>query len=593
MCVQARSWPEPAPEVAAAVRAAYRRREPPLPVAVRDRLGEVFPDAEFAPGFGVRGRPGWSPGRLALVTVLQMAENLTDRQAADAVRDKISWKYALGLGLDDAGFDASVLCEFRTRVVEHGLEQRVLDLLLAALAAEGLVAAGGKQRTDSTHVISAVRDLNRLELAGESVRAALEALAAAAPDWLGGAVDVAGWAGRYRARVDTWRLPTSATKRAELMTAYGTDAVALLRAVFDPAAPVWLAELPAVDVLRRVLVQHYVITVDGAGREVIRAREADTDGLPPGRTRLSSPYDPDARWAAKGDDLHWNGYKVHITETCDTPDPATPDPTADPAAADPPTADAAGGDAAPGPRPNLITGVATTDATVPDARMTEPIHAELARRGLLPGEHLLDSGYPSAQLVADSHRRWGVALITPLLADQSRQARAGAGFDRASFDIDFDAQQARCPQGQTSTWWNPVRQRGTPAIVIKFAAQTCRPCPVRDRCTRSTSPTIGRQLTVPPREVHQAQRAARAAQNTPDWQARYTARAGVEGTIRQAVAVTGTRRARYRGLPKTRLEHVFSAVALNLIRLHAYWHGHPLDRTRTSHLARLELALAA
>jgi hypothetical protein len=436
-------------------------------------------------------------------------------------------------------------------------------------------------------VISAVRDLNRLELAGESVRAAVEALAAAAPDWLAGAVDVPGWSRRYRARVDTWRLPTSATKRGELMTAYGADAVALLRAVFAPAAPAWLAELPAVDVLRRVLTQNYVIATGARGREVIRAREADTDGLPPGRTRLSSPYDPDARWAAKGDDLHWNGYKVHITETCEGPD--TPGP-------DTPGAGPAAGQATPGApaaqRPNLIIGVATTDATVPDARMTEPIHAELARRHLLPGEHLLDSGYPSAQLVADSYRRWGIALVTPLLADHSAQARAGAGFDRAGFAIDFDARQARCPQGQTSTWWNPVRQRGRDAIVIKFAARTCRPCPVRDQCTRSTSPKIGRQLTVWPREVHQAQLAARAAQTDPDWRARYAARAGIEGTIGQAVAVTATRRARYRGLAKTQLEHVFSAVALNLIRLHSYWHGHPLDRTRTSHLARLELALA-
>jgi transposase len=176
MSVQPQSWPEPAPEIVAAVRAVYRRREVPLPVSVRDRLGEVFPDAEFAPAFGVRGRPGWSPGRLALVTVFQMVENLTDRQAADAVRDKISWKYALGLGLDDEGFDASVLSEFRTRVVAHGLEQRVLDLLLDALKTQGLVGAGGKARSDSTHVISAVRDLNRLELAGESVRAALAGL---------------------------------------------------------------------------------------------------------------------------------------------------------------------------------------------------------------------------------------------------------------------------------------------------------------------------------------------------------------------------------------------------------------------------------
>jgi len=331
-----------------------------------------------------------------------------------------------------------------------------------------------------------------------------------------------------------------------------------------------------VDVLRRVLVQNYLITVDATGREVIRAREADTDGLPPGRTRLSSPYDTDARWAAKGDDLYWNGYKIHVTETCDTPDPT-------------PGVGASGV----GERPNIIVGVGTTDATVPDARMTDPIHAALAARDLLPAEHFVDSGYPSAALVGDSLRRWGVTLISPLLADQSRQAKAGAGYDRAGFTIDFDTEQARCPQGKTSTWWNTVTQRGTDAIVIKFAAGTCRDCPVREQCTRSVSPRVGRQLTVPPREVHDVQLAARATQDTPDWQARYAVRAGVEGTIRQGVAVTGMRRARYRGLPKTRLEHVYSAVALNLIRLHAYWNGHPLDRTRTSHLARLELALAA
>jgi transposase len=584
MSVQPRSWPEPAPEVAAAVRAAYRRRGAPLPVTVRDRLGELFPDAEFGTAFGTRGRPGWSPGRLALVTVLQMVENLTDRQAADAVRDKISWKYALGLDLDDEGFDASVLSEFRTRVVEHGLEQRVLDLLLDALKTEGLVGAGGKARTDSTHVISAVRDLNRLELAGESVRACVEALVVVAPGWLSAVIDVADWGRRYGARVDTWRLPTSKTKRAELVAAYGSDAVVLLRAVHADTARPWLGELPAVEVLRRVLVQNYVISIDAAGREVIRAREAEQDGLSPGRVRLSSPYDLDARWASKGDDLYWNGYKVHVTETCDTPDPA-------PGGGDPDTGSPATG--SDGERPNLIVGVATTDATVPDARMTEKIHAALAERDLLPAEHFVDSGYPSAALVVDSLARWGITLVSPLLADTSRQARAGAGYDRGSFTIDFDSEQATCPQGQSSTWWNTVTQHGTDAIVIKFAADTCRGCPVRDQCTHSTSPKYGRQLTVPPREVHDAQHAARAAQDTPDWQARYAVRAGVEGTIRQGVAVTGMRRARYRGLPKTRLEHVYSAVALNLVRLDAYWNGNALDRTRTSHLARLDLALAA
>src|SRR3954451_19195138 len=203
MSVQPSPWPEPAPEVAAAVRATYRRRQPPVPVTIRDRLGELFPDGQFVAAFGARGRPGWSPGRLALVTVLQMAENLTDRQAAEAVRDKISWKDALGLELDDQGFDASVLAEFRSRVVAAGLEQRALDLLLAALVAEGLITPGGRARTDSTHVVAAGRNLNRRALAGDSGGACAKRIAAAPPYGRPTAVEVAAGARRYGARIDS------------------------------------------------------------------------------------------------------------------------------------------------------------------------------------------------------------------------------------------------------------------------------------------------------------------------------------------------------------------------------------------------------
>jgi transposase len=545
-------------------------------VQIRDQLGEVFPDAEFEPAFGVRGRPGWSPGRLALVTVLQMAEDLTDRQAAEAVRERLSWQYALGLGLADPGFDHSVLSEFRSRVVEHGLEERVLDLLLEALKTQGLVGAGGRQRSDSTHVVSAVRDLNRLELAGESVRACLEALAVAAPDWLGATFALGEWGGRYRARIDSWRLPTSQTKRADLALAYARDGYALVAACYAASAPDWVRELPAVQVLRRVLVQNYYISTNARGREVITRRESDNQGLPPGRTRISSPYDTDTRWAAKGEDLFWNGYKVHISETCETPDSTD-----------------LGQDIPGAERPNVITNVSTTDATVPDTAMTAPIHAALDRRGLLPAEHYVDSGYPSAALALDCLQQYGITLVSPLLADHSPQAKAGAGYDRASFTIDFDRRQATCPQGQTSSWWTPANQRGADVVTIKFAASTCGSCPVREQCTRSVSPKFGRQLTVPQRQVHHAQLAARAEQNTKTWQARYAIRAGVEGTIRQGVAVCGMRHARYHGLRKTHLEHVYSATALNLVRLDAWWNGHPLDRTRTSHLTRLELALAA
>ena len=574
MSMQPQPWPEPAEEITKAVLAMYAGREAPLPVVVRDELDELFADAEFAEAFGVRGKPGWSPGRLAMITVFQMVDNLTDVQAAEAVRLRLDWKYALGLALTDRGFDASVLSEFRTRVVDHGLEERALDLLVAALVDKGLLKAGGKQRTDSTHVLSAVRDLNRLELAGESVRACLEALAAAAPHWLAATIDPVGWGRRYSARVDSWRLPASKTKRQALATEYGRDGFALLGAVYAATAPVWLRQLPAVDILRVVLVQNYTRTIDRQGREVVKMREADVDGLPPGRCRITSPYDPDARWGGKRD-LAWNGYKLHISETCDADAADTPDLTDD-------VRDAP---------PNLITNVATTDASVPDVAMTEPIHEDLARRGLLPSEHYLDSGYPSADLLVSSMARFGVALVTPMLADTSPQARAGAGFDRTGFTVDWDEQRVTCPRGQASASWSPASQRGTDVIVVKFASDTCQPCPVKAQCTSTNRG--GRQLTLRPRQVQHALDHARAEQTTKNWQARYALRAGAESTIAQSVKVTDTRHARYRGLAKTPPEHVYKAVALNVIRLDAWWNGHPLDRRRTSHLSRLELALAA
>jgi transposase len=143
MSMRAVPWPDPDPVVAAAIRAKYAGRRAPLAVAMRDRLGQWMADELFAAAFGVRGRPGWPPSRLAVVTVLQMAEDLTGRQAADAVRARLDWQYALGLGLDDPGFDHSVLSEFRDRVAGHGLEEAALDALLAKVAAGGLVTAGG------------------------------------------------------------------------------------------------------------------------------------------------------------------------------------------------------------------------------------------------------------------------------------------------------------------------------------------------------------------------------------------------------------------------------------------------------------------
>jgi hypothetical protein len=416
-------------------------------------------------------------------------------------------------------------------------------------------------------VLGAIRSLNRLELAGETLRAALEALAAAAPDWLSGVID-ASWQQVYGARIDDLHLPEGQARRRELMVRYGTDGYFLLEQVNAPGAPAWLWELPAVQALRRIWIQQFYREVTG-GRQEVRRREKlpEGDGLPPGRDCLISPYDLDARYSVKRDH-GWEGYKVHFTETCDAPR----------AAAGP------GPDEGRGDPPNLITAVATTEATVSDATMTTPVHQQLAERHLLPGEHLVDSGYPSAGLIVHAARTFGITLVSPLLLDNSAQARAGAGYDKAAFSIDFDARQATCPQGTASSSWTPCRKTEGEAIVVPWPKSACVPCPARQLCTSGRR----RQITIKPRELHEALAAARAEQATAQWKARYAARAGVEGTMRQATHVTGIRRARYLGLPKTRLEHNLAAAAINMIRLDAYWTGHPLDRTRTSHLARLD-----
>ena len=562
--MQPQPWPEVPADTARVARKAFRKGA--LAIRARDELGCWYDDAEFAGAYGARGKPGISPAQLAVVTALQFTENLTDRQAADAVRGRLDWKYCLGLPLEDEGFDFSVLSEFRTRLVAGSVELKILDLLLERLKELRLVKAGGRQRTDSTHVLGRIRGLNRLELAGESVRAALEALAAAAPDWLAGMVD-GSWQQVYGQRIDQIRLPASEAARSKLAMQYGRDGYHLLDQVCAPGAPSWLRRLPAVEALRVIWVQQYYRGDAGQGEKVVR-REASEHGLPPGRLCLVSPYDPDARYSEKHG-KSWLGYKAHVTETCTEAaddDPASGRPEA----------------------PNLITNVATTTASVPDVAMTGPIHDMLDHAGLLPGEHAVDAGYTSADLLLAARAR-GIALLGPLLADTSPQARTG-GYTTEAFTIDWDHQQVTCPQGAVSYSWNPCRQRGTDAVVVKFAAGTCRACPVRDRCTRSTR--SGRQLSLRPREVHEAVVNARAGQTTSQWKARYNIRAGVEGTMRQATHITGIRRARYLGLDKTRLEHHAAAAAINLIRLDAWWTGRPLDRTRTTHLQRLDLTLA-
>ena len=259
---------------------------------MRDRLDVVFADEDFADLYPKDGRPGLSPGQLALVSVLQFAENLCDRRAADAVRTRIDWKYGLGLELDDPGFDYSVLCEFRARLSEGDAADRLLQVMLRQLVEAGLLKAGGRQRTDSTHVLAAVRNLGRLELVGESLRAALEELAEADEQWLLPLLEPE-WGKRYGRRVEIGKVPGGKPAVAALGEAIGRDGAKILTALWDTQAPPRLRELAQVEILRRIWVHQYYW--DSRGK--LRWREGKT--LPPASLRFDSPYDTDAHYCVK------------------------------------------------------------------------------------------------------------------------------------------------------------------------------------------------------------------------------------------------------------------------------------------------------
>jgi transposase len=285
---------------ASVARAAFPRGNPYL--LLRDRLGTIFTDAPFAPLFAPCGQPAECPWRLALVTLLQFAENLSDRRAAEAVRGRIDWKYLLGLELTDPGFDTSVLSEFRGRLVAGGAAEQLLDTLLVLCREQKLLSARGRQRTASTHVLGAVRSLNRLACVTETMRAALNALASAAPAWLRAHANPI-WIERYSKPADDYDVPQGEAKRRVHAEQIGHDGHQLLAAITAPDAPAWLREIPAVELLRQVWVQNFCLTDQaqtvepgvGAFSEatpLVRWR-TDHEGFPPSLLMAGSPYDPE------------------------------------------------------------------------------------------------------------------------------------------------------------------------------------------------------------------------------------------------------------------------------------------------------------
>jgi transposase len=517
---------------------------------MRDQLGPIYDNAAFAELYPRRGQPAETPWRLALITVMQYADNLTDRQAADAVRSRIDWKYALGLELTDPGFDYSVLSKFRTRLIAGGAEQLLLDAMLAQFQANGLLKSGGRARTDSTHIVAAVRALNRLECVGETLRAVLNDLAVVAPDWLRQQV-TAEWFERYGKRFEESRLPKGEAKRSAYAQRIGTDGLQLLQALYHEATPRWLQEIPTVELLRQTWVHQYYTDANGQ----LRLRQAKD--LPPAGTRVDSPYDPEAHFGNKRS-MTWTGYKVHLTETCD--------------------ADAL----------HVITHIETTEAAVSDVAMTEPIHHALAAHQLTPDEHVVDAGYVDAELIVQSRQDFNIELIGPVRPDVSWQAQHEQAYDISQFTIDWQRKRATCPQGKHSSSWTPYHDPWHNAVIrVKWLHKDCGPCANRARCTKAK--TAPRHMTIRTEHAHNALQMTRHQQTTPEWKSRYDVRAGIEGTLSQGLRGFGLRQCRYIGLAKTRLQHLATAAAINIDRLAAWLDGRPHAKTRRSRFAALAL----
>lgn len=480
---------------------------------IGEQLADIVRDEEFAALYEPTGRQAIAPSVLALVTLFQYQEHVPDREAAKLVVARLDWKYALHLGLDEAGFDYSDLCHFRQRLLTHQATRLVFEQILQRIQALGFFRRRGKQRTDSIAVLGAVRTLSELETVSETLRLAVQALEAADRDWAERLVP-ASFRAQYACSRSDYRL-SAAEQQAQLLQV-GADGYWLLD-LLAGAAAARLQALAAVQTLATVWAQRY--------RRVAGQVTVCPDAVPC-TERIVTPHDVGVR-AGQKRGKQWWGEKVHITETAEP-----------------------GG-------PTFITDVQTGNASGGDAEELPTIRAQLAADDRLPAEQYVDSGYISGLQLAQSAQA-GIDLVGPPLADTSPN-----GFKIADFQIDRAQRRAICPAGQVSVKWSRRSARdGSQAVNIQFAAATCAACPLRAQCTNGKG---GRSLQLS--EHYELLVARRAEAQTAAFKERMRARPAIEATLSELVRKYGLRRHRYRGDAKRDLENLLKAAACNLQRL--------------------------
>ncbi len=312
--------------------------------------------------------------------------------------------------------------------------------------------------------------------------------------------------------------------------------------------------MPAVETLRQVWVQSFLPTEAGVHWRV-------KDQLPPSGLRISSPYDTEARYAHKRSTT-WVGYKVHLSETCDEE------------------------------TPHIITNVHTDEAIVNDNNALPQIHHQLSQAELLPEKHLVDAGYIEATQLVESRHQYGVDLIGRPQGNGRWQHEQGNGFDISYFIIDWERQEITCPTGKKSSTMKPmVDGRGNDVLHAIFRKADCSQCASLSQCTQAKGKQ--RTINVKPQELHEALQTARQREKTAEFKEEYRKRAGVEGTISQAVRAFGMRRSRYIGIAKTHFQHLATAAAINIERVADWLAGETQEKTRRSAFTRAMMPVAA
>lgn len=400
-----------------------------------------------------------------------------------------------------------MLSEFRDRLGQGDRADWLLGAMIDRLAAAGLVIRRGRVRTDSTHVLAAVRRLNRGELVAETLRIALEELAEHAEGWLARLV-TSDWGDRCGRPVRYDRLPRGGDALIGYVLRVGEDGMHILRATRQDDAPPGLRELPGVEVLRQVWIQQYWLdeggqlrwrgpksTRDRASRRATGQRntgKASADGRPdPASARVPwsgmeivTPHDPEARYCQKvtaAGQRDWIGYRDHQTETCD--DVSL----------------------------NVIVQVVTRPAPVQDIDALDRIHQGLTTQGFHPVEHVVDGGYVSPDSVHHADQRWGISLLGPVRADP--QAAKRPGFTKQDFHIDWQTRTLTCPHGVISPPWKSTLGDGHPRLSVLFPRKACRACDDRLKCTGNVDGK-GRHILLLPQPQQEIQTRIRAEQTT-------------------------------------------------------------------------------